>query len=101
MNILLISISLQTLAAPDRWLARDKVQHFFIGTFVQSASFGVMRAAKVEKAPAFAVASAFSASVAVGKELRDRKSKGDPSVKDAAWTLAGAAAISPVLIRTR
>jgi uncharacterized protein YfiM (DUF2279 family) len=100
-KILLISFSLQTLAAPDQWFSADKVQHFFIGTFVQSASYGVLRAARVDKTPAFAAASAFSATVAIGKELRDRKGRGDPSAKDAIWTLAGAAAISPALARTK
>lgn len=101
MKILLLSLSLQTVVAPDKWFAADKVQHFFIGTFVQSASFGVLRAAKVDRAPAFIAASALSASVAVGKEIRDRGGQGDPSLKDLAWTLAGAAAISPALARTR
>ena len=101
MRFLLISLSLQTISAPDQWFAADKVQHFFVGTFVQSASFGVLRAAKVEKTPAFVAASALSASVAVGKELRDRGGRGDPSLKDGIWTLAGAAAISPALARTK
>jgi uncharacterized protein YfiM (DUF2279 family) len=100
-KILLLSLSLQTIGAPDKWFASDKVRHFFIGTFVQSASFGVLRAARVDKTPAFVAASAFSASVAVGKELRDRGGRGDPSVKDAVWTLAGAAGISPALAHTK
>ena len=101
MKILLLALSLQAVTSPDKWFARDKVKHFFIGTFVQSASFGVLRAAKVDKAPALIAASALSASVAVGKELRDRSGRGDPSLKDGAWTLVGAAAISPVLARTK
>ena len=101
MRILLLSLSLQTLSAPDKWFAVDKVQHFFIGTFVQSASFGVLRAAKVDRAPALAIASGLSVTAALGKEIRDRNGRGDPSVKDAAWSLAGAAAISPVLARSK
>lgn len=101
MNILLLSLSLQTLGAPDRWFSADKAQHFFIGAFVQSASFGVLRAAKVEKETALIGASALSAAAAVGKELRDRNGRGTVSVKDAAWGLAGAAAISPILSRTK
>ena len=100
MKILLLSLSLQTMAAPDRWFSADKVQHFFLGTFAQSASFGILRAAKVDRTPALLVASGFSTSVAIGKEFRDR-GRGDPSIKDAVWTLAGAAAISPVLARTK
>lgn len=101
MKILLLSLSLQTVAAPDKWFAADKVRHFFIGTFVQSASFGVLRAAKVDRTPALIAASAVSASVAAGKEIRDRGGHGDSSLKDLAWTFAGAAAISPALARTK
>ena len=101
MNILLLSFSLQTLGSPDRWFASDKVQHFFMGAFVQSASYGVFRAASLDKAPAFAAASAVSVTAALTKELRDRNGRGTLSVKDGVWTLAGAAAISPVLARTK
>lgn len=101
MNILLLSFSLQTLAAPDRWFSADKAQHFFMGTFVQGASFAMLRATKVDKAPALGLASALSVTAAIGKEVRDRGGRGDPSVKDAVWTLAGAAAMSPVLARSK
>jgi uncharacterized protein YfiM (DUF2279 family) len=101
MKILLLALSFQSVTAPDRWFSADKVQHFFIGTFVQSASFGVLRVAKVDKSAALIGASALSAATAIGKELRDRGGRGDVSAKDAAWTLMGAAAISPVLARTR
>lgn len=100
MKFLLFSLSLHTLSAPDQWFSTDKVQHFFIGTFAQSASFGILRAARVNETPALLAASGFSTAVAIGKELRDRKA-GDPSVKDAVWTLAGAAAMSPILARTK
>jgi hypothetical protein len=101
MKILLIALSFQAVSTPDRWFSADKVQHFFIGTFVQSASFGVLRAAKVDKQPALIAASAVSAAAAIGKEVRDRGGRGDVSTKDVAWTLTGSAAISPLLARTR
>jgi hypothetical protein len=69
MKILLLALSFQTVSAPDRWFSADKVQHFFIGTFVQSASFGVLRAAKVDMQPALIAASAVSAAAAIGKDL--------------------------------
>jgi hypothetical protein len=100
-KILLLSLSLQTISAPDQWFRADKVQHFFLGTFAQSASFGILRAARMDKTPSLIAASALSATVAIGKELRDRGGRGDPSVKDALATLAGAAAISPLLARTK
>jgi uncharacterized protein YfiM (DUF2279 family) len=101
MKILLLALSFQSVTAPDRWFSADKVQHFFIGTFIQSASFGVLRAAKVDKNAALIGASALSAAAAVGKEMRDRGGRGDVSAKDVGWTLTGAAAISPVLARTK
>ena len=103
MKVLVLSFSLafQSIAPPDRWFSADKVEHFFIGTFVQSASFGALRAVGMSKQNSIIAASAASASVAIGKELRDRGGRGDPSVRDAAWTTLGAAAISPMLARTK
>lgn len=101
MNILLLSFSLHALSAPDRWFSADKAQHFFMGTFVQGASFAVLRAARIDKTPALTVASAISATAAIGKEFRDRGGRGDASAKDAIWTLTGALAISPILARTK
>jgi uncharacterized protein YfiM (DUF2279 family) len=101
MKFLVLALSFQTTSPPDRWFSADKVQHFFIGTFIQSASFGVLRAAKVERQPSLVAASAVSAAAAIGKELRDRHGRGDVSAKDVGWTLMGAAAISPLLLRTK
>jgi uncharacterized protein YfiM (DUF2279 family) len=101
MNILLLSFSLQALTAPDRWFSADKAQHFFMGAFVQGASFGVLRAVNVGTTQSLLGASAVSLSTVLGKEVRDRNGRGTVSVKDAAWGLAGAAAISPVLARTK
>lgn len=98
---LVIAFSLQTLTTPDRWLSADKAQHFFFAAFIQSASFGVARATGAGKTPSMMGASAVSVSAIVAKELRDRNGRGTPSVKDAAWGLAGAAAISPLLARTK
>ena len=101
MNFLLLSFSLQTLGTPDQWLSRDKAKHFFMGTFVQSASYGLLRASNLDKSAALVAASGVSVAVVAGKEYRDRQGRGNASVKDAAWGLAGAAAISPVLARTK
>jgi uncharacterized protein YfiM (DUF2279 family) len=89
------------LLGHDSWMSADKVKHFVLATFVQSAGFGLMRTAGAAKTPAIIGASAVSLSAVVGKELRDRNGRGDPSVKDAVWGLAGAAAITPVLLKTR
>ena len=85
----------------DRWLSADKAKHFFLGAFVQSVSFGVLRSARVERRSALAGASVASLGAALGKEVHDRFSAGDPSLKDLVWTLGGAAAISPLLLRSK
>jgi hypothetical protein len=55
----------------------------------------------VGEKPSFLAASAVSVAAIAGKELRDRNGRGTVSVKDAAWGLAGAAAITPILTRTK
>lgn len=99
--ILVFAFAFQTLAPPDRWFGADKAQHFFLGAFIQGASFGVMRATGLDRNASLAGASGVSLAAVVGKEMRDRNGRGTVSVKDAAWGLAGAAAISPVLKRTK
>lgn len=98
---LVFAFAVQSLTAPDQWFARDKAKHFFLGAFVQSATFGVAQAAGASKTVALAGASAVSLAAISAKELRDRGGRGTVSIKDGVWGLAGAVAISPVLARTK
>jgi uncharacterized protein YfiM (DUF2279 family) len=100
-RVLLFAVSFQAFAAPDGWLGSDKAKHFFLGVFVQSAAFGAAQAAGADRSVSLGVASGASIAAVTAKELRDRKGRGTSSVKDAVWGLAGAAAISPVLARTK
>ena len=36
-----IAFSLQALGGADPWVSRDKIQHFFLGAFIQSAAFSI------------------------------------------------------------
>lgn len=86
---------------PDRWFAVDKAKHFFAAAFVQTVSFSAFRSVGVSRGAALAGASLVSASVSVGKELRDRVTPGgDPSLKDLAWDVAGIAVASALLEHT-
>jgi uncharacterized protein YfiM (DUF2279 family) len=96
-----IAFSLQALGGADPWVSRDKIQHFFLGAFIQSAAFSIADATEAGKSASLAAASAVSLSAVLAKEIRDRNGRGTPSAKDAIWGLAGAAAISPVLARTK
>ena len=84
----------------DAWFGPDKLQHFFTSAFVQSLGYGVLRRAGAEQGPAITGASIATAIVGVGKEVRDRRTKGEFSVRDLAWDAAGAGSASLLLVRT-
>jgi putative lipoprotein len=83
----------------DSWFGPDKVQHFFASAFVQSMSYGSLRAAGASHGAALAGATATTAAVGVGKEIHDLRVKGDFSVRDLAWDAAGAGAATVLLVR--
>ncbi len=85
----------------DRWLAPDKVKHFFVAAFVQSASFGGMRAAGMSKSSSLAGATALTAGVSIGKEIHDRQTGGVVSFKDLTWDALGMAAGAALSQHTR
>ena len=85
----------------DSWLGADKAKHFFLGAFVQSAAFSGLQVAGLGKHGSLEGAGAVTFGISVAKELRDRTGKGTPSVRDVVWGMAGAAAISPLLLRTK
>lgn len=85
---------------PDRWFAVDKTKHFFTAAFVQSVSFSALRATGLSRNASLAGATVVSAGVSIGKEIRDARGAGTPSVKDLAWDAAGIAAASALLQRT-
>jgi uncharacterized protein YfiM (DUF2279 family) len=87
--------------AGDRWFAADKMKHFFMAAFVQSASFGGMRAVGMSKSSSLAGATALTAGVSIGKEVHDRRSGGEFSFKDLTWDAAGMAAGAALSQHTR
>jgi putative lipoprotein len=101
-RLALVVFSVGSVALPkDSWFGPDKVKHFFLGAFVQSAAFGTLQATGLSRNTAIAGASATTLGLSVAKELHDRSRKGTPSLRDVAWGLAGAAAVSPLLLRTK
>lgn len=101
-RIAFVVFTVHSLSLPkDSWLGADKAKHFFLGAFVQSAAFSGLRTVGVSRNASLVAASGVTIAAALGKELRDRSAQGTPSAKDVVWGLAGAAAISPALARTR
>ena len=104
MRGLLLVFTLHGPAAPshatDAWLTRDKAQHFFLSALAQSVGYGALRGAGVPHGQALAGASVATAALGVGKELRDRRVKGDFSFRDLTWDAAGAGSMTLLLTHT-
>ena len=84
----------------DGWFGQDKVRHFFSAAFAQSIAYGSLRGTGMSHGAALAGASATSAAVSVGKELRDRRTTGRFSARDLVWDAAGAGSMTLLLART-
>ena len=102
MRGLLLVFTMHGLPTPaaDGWVTRDKAQHFFMSAFVQSAAYGSLRGSGVAHGSALVAATAVTATVGIGKELRDRRVKGEFSVRDLAWDAAGTASMTLLLAHT-
>lgn len=87
--------------APDRWFGPDKLRHFFTAAFVQSMSYSTLRAADAAHKDAIIGASVVTGAVSVGKEIVDVRQRGEFSVRDLAWDVAGGASASLLLSQTR
>ena len=98
--LLVFTLSRTPEHSGDRWFGPDKLQHFFTSAFVQSAGYGLLRRAGAENGAAMAGASVVTAIAGVGKEVHDRRTKGEFSVRDLAWDAAGAGSASLLLVRT-
>ena len=86
---------------PDRWFGADKVKHFLMSAFIQSAAFSAARAAGSSRPNAQIVAGVSSFTFAVGKEVFDRR-RGRPfSVKDLVWDGGGSLTAASLLNGTR
>ena len=89
-----------TPASADGWFTRDKAQHFFMSAFVQSLSYGSLRAAGLSHGAALTGASVTTAAIGVGKEVRDGRVKGEFSFRDLTWDAAGAGSMTVLLAHT-
>jgi putative lipoprotein len=98
--LLVFTLSRPPEHSRDGWFGPDKLQHFFTSAFVQSAGYGMLRRAGAENGPALAGASVVTAIAAVGKEVHDRRTRGEFSVRDLVWDAAGAGSASVLLVRT-
>ena len=101
-QLLLGILLIGPLPQPARasWLGPDRLKHFFLSFFVQSAGYSVARAANVGHRPALILASGATAAAAVSKELWDRKHGTGFDRGDLVWDALGAGAATALLVRT-
>jgi uncharacterized protein YfiM (DUF2279 family) len=101
-QLLLVVVVLLPGAQPPRatWFGPDRVKHFLLSFFVQSASYSLARTANLEHRPSLFVASGVTAAAAVSKEIWDRKRGGGFDTVDLVWDALGAGAATALLVRT-
>ena len=85
----------------DRWFAEDKLKHFFVSFALGSIGYGTARAVGLRHGAAIGTASGGAIAVGIGKELHDRTSGGDASLRDLTWDVLGVAAAAGVSAETR
>jgi uncharacterized protein YfiM (DUF2279 family) len=101
MRTLMLVFALRADLGGGPAIGADKLKHFLLGSFTQSVGYSTARLAGLDRQRAIAAGSALTIGVATLKEVRDRQGRGDPSLWDAGWTIAGGAAITPLLVQAR
>jgi uncharacterized protein YfiM (DUF2279 family) len=97
--VLAFALSLNQPA--DGPIGADKLKHFFLSAFVQSASYSALRLSGVEHTDALWGASGVTVGVGIAKEVNDARRGGRFDVGDLAWDFAGGAAAGVVLAQSR
>lgn len=101
---LCLCLSLNVGAAappPDRWLAEDKLKHFFASFAATTLASGAARAAGLDALDSARAGAGFGLGAGLWKELRDVR-RGDPfSYRDLAWDVAGVGAAVAVVRQAR
>jgi putative lipoprotein len=78
-------------AAADDWLGADKALHFGASAAIAGGAYGAAIPIFEEPLPRAVAAGSAAVALGAGKELADLAGAGDPSWKDFAWDLVGAA----------
>ena len=94
---IVLAFALSLHAPPQVGVGPDKLKHFFLSAFVQSASYSALRLGGVEHDGALVTASVATVAVGITKEVHDAQSGRRFDVRDLFWDVAGAAAATAVL----
>ena len=89
----LVAQGVKKSSHPDPWFGIDKVKHFFMSAFINSVSYSVLEAARVNHRSAMAGAAGITMALGIGRELHDMRVPGNLfSVRDLTWDAIGTAA---------
>jgi uncharacterized protein YfiM (DUF2279 family) len=100
MAALALGLSLAMSPAPqprDAWLGSDKLKHFLLSAFVQSAAFSIARVMGANRTSAQIAGGASVAAVGLWKEFHDGSQNKPFSPRDLAWDAAGALTAAALL----
>jgi uncharacterized protein YfiM (DUF2279 family) len=100
-HLLLAATLVGPIARPaGGWFGADRLKHFFLSFFVQSASYSIARGVGASRSAALIPATAATAAVGLSKELWDRNRGQGFDRRDLLWDALGAGAASALLLRT-
>jgi len=100
-HLLLAVVVLSPVPQPrGGWFGPDRVKHFFLSFFVQSASYSLARGVGLSRTAALVPATGATAAVGFSKEIWDRNRGGGFDRRDLVWDALGAGAASALLLRT-
>lgn len=99
-HVLLAAALVGPMARPGGWFGADRLKHFFLSFFVQSAGYSVARGVGMSRTAALIPASAATAAVGISKEVWDRNRGHGFDRRDLVWDALGAGAASALLLRT-
>lgn len=89
--IVLLLLPAAARAGGDEWLGADKALHFAASAEIALWGYGVGALVFERTPPRLAVGAGLALGAGAGKEIWDRRAGGDPSWRDFAWDVAGAA----------
>jgi putative lipoprotein len=75
----------------DPWFARDKALHFGASAGLTLTGYTATALATPDPGHRLGVASALALGAGIGKEIADRYTGGDPSLRDLTWDVLGTA----------
>ena len=77
--------------ARDEWFGRDKALHFGASAAIAVGGYGGTALFTPEERPRLYVGGGLALLAGVGKEIADRYTGGDPSLRDLTWDVIGTA----------